>query len=77
MASGSDLIFDWLLDEHGMVDVSYSVVRSFVAARRPQIDPHRGWSRPGGRIRPADSRPGAEADADFGEVMVRLRGELV
>jgi hypothetical protein len=30
-------IFDRLLDEHGMRVVSYSVVRSYVAARRPQI----------------------------------------
>jgi transposase len=30
-------IFDRLIDEHAMVDVSYQVVRSYVAARKPEI----------------------------------------
>lgn len=30
-------IYDQLIDEHGMHDVSYLVVRSYVADRKPQI----------------------------------------
>ena len=69
-------IFDRLLDEHGMRDVSYSVVRSYVAARRPQIRIEAGRG-PVDAFVPQTHRPGAEAEVDFGEVMVRLRGELV
>jgi transposase len=30
-------IFHRLIDEHGMTDVSYPVVRAYVAARKPQV----------------------------------------
>jgi hypothetical protein len=30
-------IFDRLIDEHGMADVSYQVLRAYVAARKPEI----------------------------------------
>ena len=40
-------IFDRLLDEHGMRDVSYQVVRSYVAGRKPKIS---GQSRTPGAV---------------------------
>ncbi|GGP84466.1 hypothetical protein FHS33_006733 [Streptomyces calvus] len=40
-------IYDRLLDEHEAVDVSYQMVRAYVAARREEIRlrPARGWWR--------------------------------
>lgn len=69
-------IFDRLVDEQGMEAVSYPVVRAYVAVRRPEV-----WAEAGrGPVEvfiPQSHRPGAEAEADFGEVTVRLRGKLV
>ncbi len=69
-------IFDRLIDEHAMADVSYQVVRSYIAARRPQIRVEAGRG-PVNVFVPQSHRPGAEAEVDFGEVAVRLRGEQV
>src|SRR5215472_79056 len=69
-------IYDRLIAEHQMVDVSYPVLRAYVAERRPQI-----WAEAGrGPVEvfvPQSHRPGAEAEVDFGEVAVRLAGEQV
>ncbi|MFD8497684.1 IS21 family transposase [Amycolatopsis sp. NPDC059657] len=69
-------IFDRLIDEHAMVDVSYQVVRAYVAVRKPEIriDAGRGAAEV---FVPQSHRPGMEAEVDFGEVAVRLRGTLV
>jgi transposase len=69
-------IFARLLDEHGMVDVSYQVVRAYVAARKPEIRAEAGRG-PAEVFIPQAHRPGMEAEVDFGEVAVRLRGTLV
>jgi len=69
-------IFARLVDEHGMIDVSYPVVRAYVAARRPQIRVEAGRG-PATVFVPQTHRPGAEAEVDFGEVVVRLRGQQV
>lgn len=69
-------IFDRLIEEHGMVDVSYQVVRAYVAARRPEIRAEFGREPPVVFV-PQSHRPGMEAEVDFGEVVVRLRGEQV
>jgi transposase len=69
-------IFDRLIDEHGMDDVSYQVVRAYVAARRPEIRVQAGREPPAVFV-PQSHRPGMEAEVDFGEVVVRLRGEQV
>lgn len=65
-----------LMDEHGMTDVSYPVVRSYVAERKPQIraDAGRGPSEVFLR---QSHRPGDEAEVDFGEIVIRLAGEEV
>jgi transposase len=69
-------IFDRLIAEHQLVDVSYPVLRAYVAERRPQIWAEAGRG-PAEVFVPQSHRPGAEAEVDFGEVVVRLAGELV
>jgi transposase len=69
-------IFARLMDEHGMVNVSYPVVRAYVAVRKPQIQIESG-RQPAMVFVPQSHRPGMEAEVDFGEVAVRLRGQLV
>ena len=68
-------IFDRLVDEHGMVDVSYQVVRLRRGAPAGGAD--RGRARLVDVFVPQTHRPGAEAEVDFGDVVVRLRGEPV
>jgi transposase len=69
-------IFDRLVDEHAAVGVSYQMVRGYVAARRPQVLVESGRA-PLNAFVPQSHQPGAEAEVDFGEVTVRLRGEQV
>jgi len=69
-------IYGRLIDEHGMADVSYPVVRAYVAVRGPQIRTEAGRG-PVNVFVPQVHRPGAEAEVDFGEVVVNLRGEPV
>ncbi|MCK2238241.1 IS21 family transposase [Allokutzneria sp. A3M-2-11 16] len=69
-------IFARLIDEHAMTEVSYQVVRAYVATRKPEIRTETG-REPVNVFIPQTHLPGAEAEVDFGEVMVRLRGEQV
>jgi transposase len=69
-------IFDRLITEHAMADVSYPVVRRYVRERAAQIRVESGRA-PVEAFIPQTHRPGAEAEVDFGEVMVNLRGEPV
>ncbi|NBH10992.1 IS21 family transposase [Amycolatopsis sp. SID8362] len=69
-------IFARLIDEHGMIDVSYQVVRAYVATRAPQIRAEAGRG-PVAAFIPQAHRPGMEAEVDFGEIAVRLRGQQV
>jgi transposase len=69
-------IYDRLIAEHGMTDVSYPVVRAYVAERRPQIRADAGRG-PVEVFVLQSHRPGAEAEVDFGEVAVQLAGEQV
>ncbi|MFI7065141.1 hypothetical protein ACIBL3_29395 [Kribbella sp. NPDC050124] len=69
-------IYHRLIDEHALVDVSYQVVRGYVAKRRPEIRIEAGHG-PAQVFVPQSHLPGAEAEVDFGEVVVRLRGEPV
>jgi transposase len=69
-------IFSRLIDEHGMVDVSYQVVRTYVMARKPEVRVEAGRG-PVSVFVPQSHRPGVEAEVDFGEVAVRLRGDQV
>lgn len=61
-----------LIEEHDATGVSYSTVRDYVRIRRAQIDVEAGR-----RVEvfvPQEHPPGAEAEVDFGEVWVMLRG---
>lgn len=65
-------IFARLADEHGATQLSYSTVRNYVRARRPEIDIAAGRRRE--VFVPQEHAPGAEAEVDFGEVWVILAG---
>jgi transposase len=69
-------IFDRLVAEHDASEVSYGMVRAYVAQRRPEIRVEAGHGPPAAFV-PQSHRPGAEAEVDFGDVTVRLRGEQV
>jgi hypothetical protein len=69
-------IYHRLLDEHGMADVSYQVVRTYDADRKPKIRAEAGRG-PITVFFPQTHRPRAEAEVDFGEVVINLRGEPV
>ena len=69
-------IYARLTDEHGMREVSYPVVRAYIAARSPQIRVEQGRG-PVEVFVPQTHLPGREAEVDFGEIAVRLRGQLV
>jgi transposase len=69
-------IYRRLMDEHGMADVSYPVVRVYVAERKPQIRAEAGRG-PAEVFVPQSHRPGDEAEVDFGMVVVRLAGQDV
>ena len=69
-------IYDRLIDEHGMQGVSYQVVRGYVAERKPKIRAEAGRG-PVNVFLPRTHQPGEEAEVDFGEVVINLRGEPV
>src|SRR3546814_9955417 len=70
-------IFVRLLDEHEATGVvSYGMVRDYVATRRREIRIEAG-REPAATFIPQEHLPGREAEVDFGEVAIRLRGELV
>ncbi|MGW4652675.1 IS21 family transposase [Kitasatospora sp. NPDC004289] len=69
-------IFDRLVDEHGADEVSYQMVRGYVVERRGEIRLQAGLGAVDAFI-PQTHKPGAEAEVDFGDVTVRLAGELV
>ncbi|MBA4862947.1 IS21 family transposase [Streptomyces sp. PSKA54] len=68
-------IFHRLVEEHG-ANVSYPMVRRYVADRKPQIAVEAGKA-PIEAFVPQTHPPGMEAEVDFGDVAVRLAGELV
>ncbi|MFC6086545.1 IS21 family transposase [Sphaerisporangium aureirubrum] len=68
-------VFDRLVDEHA-AEVSYQMVRAYLTRRRPEIRIEAGRG-PQHAFVPQSHRPGAEAEVDFGEVTIRLAGELV
>ncbi|OYO19830.1 IS21 family transposase [Enemella dayhoffiae] len=70
-------IYDRLLDEHDARGaVSYGMVRDYVATRRREIRIEAGRGQSDGFV-PQEHLPGREAEVDFGEVAIKLRGELV
>lgn len=69
-------IFERLLDEHGADELSYRMVRGYVATRRGEIRIEAGRGAVEAFV-PQTHKPGAEAEVDFGDVTVRFAGELV
>ncbi|MER6523148.1 IS21 family transposase [Streptomyces sp. NPDC001553] len=65
--------FDRLVDEHGAYEISYQMVRSYVAGRRKQILLIAGRG-PESVFIPQSHIPGAEAEVDFGDVHIVLAG---
>ena len=62
-----------LVDEHGVTEISYSTVRDYVAKRRPEILAEAGRPLEAGFV-PQTHEPGAEAEVDFHDLWVILRG---
>jgi transposase len=62
-----------LVDEHGVGEISYSTVRDYVAKRRRQILAEAGRALEAGCV-PQTHRPAAEAEVDFHDLWVLLRG---
>ncbi len=69
-------IYQRLIDEHALTGVSYSVVQRYIQDRRPQILAESGRG-PAKIFIPQTHHPGEEAEVDFGDITIRLRGELV
>ncbi len=68
-------VFHRPVEEHE-AEVSYGIVRYYVAARKPEILAESGRA-PREAFVPQTHQPGHEAAVDFGDVTVRLAGELV
>lgn len=68
-------IFDRLREEH-RAEVSYSRVRAYVSVRRGEILAESGRA-PVEVFVPQSHRPGDEAEVDFGDVVIELRGQPV
>ena len=66
-------VFDRLVDERAAPDVSYSTVRDYVARRRPEIAAEAGRGLKQGFV-PQTHEPGGEAEVDFADLWVVLRG---
>ncbi|MQA17323.1 MAG: IS21 family transposase, partial [Pseudonocardiaceae bacterium] len=62
-----------LVDEHGAGDLSYSTVRDYVRKRRPEIAAEAGKPLEEGFV-PQTHTPAAEAEVDFHDLWVILRG---
>lgn len=62
-----------LVDEHSAGEVSYSTVRDYVARRRPEIAIEAGKQLAAGFV-PQTHAPGAEAEVDYADLWVVLRG---
>ncbi|MFE5594912.1 hypothetical protein [Streptomyces sp. NPDC056549] len=69
-------IYDWLLDEHDAIDISYQMVRTYVAERREEIRLQAGKGVVDTFV-PQTHRTGAEAEVYFGDVTIKLAGKLV
>jgi transposase len=62
-----------LVDEHEVDEISYSTVRDYIAKRRPQILAEAGRALEAGCV-PQAHPPAAEAEVDFHDLWVLLRG---
>lgn len=65
-----------LIDEHGVTEVSYPAIGRHVRQRRPEVLVATGRA-PSKVFISQTHRPGEKAEVDFGDITIRLRGELV
>jgi transposase len=65
-----------LLEEFGCTDVSYSSVRDYVARRRPELAAEMGATELARACVPQSPEPGEQAEVDFADLWIRLRGVL-
>ena len=65
-----------LLEEFGCTDVAYPSVRDYVARRRPEIAAEAGATELERACVPQSPEPGEQAEVDFGDLWIRLRGVL-
>lgn len=66
-------VFDRLIDEHDAQGVTYSMVRAYIAGRRPEIRVEEGRGPPQAFV-PQTHRPADETEVDFGDVWIHLDG---
>lgn len=64
-----------LVEEYDAQDVGYSTVRDYVAKRRPEIRVEEGRGPPKVFVRQTH-QPGQDAEVDFGDLWVRLAGQM-
>jgi transposase len=65
-----------LLEEFGCPEVAYPSVRDYVARRRPEIAAEMGATELVRACVPQSPEPGEQAEVDFGDLWIRLRGVL-
>ena len=65
-----------LLEEFGCTEVAYPSVRDYVARRRPEIAAEMGATELVRACVPQSPEPGEQAEVDFGDLWIRLRGVL-
>ena len=65
-----------LLEEFGCTEVSYSSVRDYVARRRPELAAEMGATELARACVPQSPEPGEQAEVDFADLWIRLRGVL-
>jgi transposase len=66
-------VWERLVDEHAMTELSYSTVRDYVARRRPEVAAEHDLVAEQAFV-PQSHLPGAEAEVDFADLWVRLDG---
>lgn len=66
-------VFDRLLDEYTATEISYQMVRSYIATRRGEIRQEAGRG-PSEVFVPQSHLPGTEAEVDFGDGQIVLAG---
>lgn len=68
-------VFDRLMDEEHAMGITARMVRDYVGPRRREVRIEAGRD-PGGTFIPQTHLPAREGEVDFGEFVVRLRGEV-
>jgi transposase len=68
-------VWQRLVDEHHVTDLSYSTVRDYVARRRGEIALERDDLIAARAFVPQQHQPGLDAEVDFADLWVRLNGE--